>query len=310
MDFKKYFCPVCNNKFTDEDDVVVCPECGTPHHRECYFSNGGCFNADKHNSEENITETYTNKEAENKEKTPVITVEIDKNNQGEKTDIFGNNNVNFSPSQTPLIDGKHGALYEIALGNSQRFYIPRFILMDKFNKKLTFNMVPFFFPMAWALYRKMYSIFAIILAVYTVLFGSIFYFIGTDAEFIKANEVCMQENPEYLTDVMAYLSGNGDYSLTPAQQELIKEMRNIYVPSILVKMTRIVPIAIRILMGLFGTYLYMMKLSKNIGKAEQKGLFGDDLKKYLHIRYGTFPFILVALVGFFEVLITYSKFDL
>lgn len=43
-------CPVCGKTFTDSDDIVVCPECGTPHHRECYAKNGKCFNDDRHGS--------------------------------------------------------------------------------------------------------------------------------------------------------------------------------------------------------------------------------------------------------------------
>ncbi len=43
-------CPVCNNNFEQEDDIVVCPKCGTPHHRACYNSLGHCANADKHSS--------------------------------------------------------------------------------------------------------------------------------------------------------------------------------------------------------------------------------------------------------------------
>ena len=48
MNYKIYKCPVCNIQFDDDADVVVCPECGTPHHRECYIQNGKCINADKH----------------------------------------------------------------------------------------------------------------------------------------------------------------------------------------------------------------------------------------------------------------------
>lgn len=44
-------CPVCGENFTENDDVVICPHCGTPHHRECYNSLGHCFNADKHNTD-------------------------------------------------------------------------------------------------------------------------------------------------------------------------------------------------------------------------------------------------------------------
>ncbi len=48
MDFTKYSCPVCDKRFTSDDDIVVCPECGAPHHRECYDSLEHCFYEDKH----------------------------------------------------------------------------------------------------------------------------------------------------------------------------------------------------------------------------------------------------------------------
>ncbi len=37
-------CIVCGEKFTSEDDVVICPQCGTPYHRACYEKNGKCIN--------------------------------------------------------------------------------------------------------------------------------------------------------------------------------------------------------------------------------------------------------------------------
>ncbi len=48
MEFSEYKCPVCSKHFAEGDDVVVCPECGAPHHRECYESNGSCFYEDRH----------------------------------------------------------------------------------------------------------------------------------------------------------------------------------------------------------------------------------------------------------------------
>lgn len=41
-------CPVCGKPFAEEDDVVVCPECGAPHHRECYWEQGHCAYEDRH----------------------------------------------------------------------------------------------------------------------------------------------------------------------------------------------------------------------------------------------------------------------
>lgn len=48
MIYTGYTCPVCSNKFEEKDDVVVCPVCGTPHHRACWQSLGHCANEDKH----------------------------------------------------------------------------------------------------------------------------------------------------------------------------------------------------------------------------------------------------------------------
>lgn len=42
-------CPVCREAFAAEDDIVVCPLCGAPHHRDCYKRNGECAYSDKHN---------------------------------------------------------------------------------------------------------------------------------------------------------------------------------------------------------------------------------------------------------------------
>ncbi len=45
-------CPVCGLPFTEEDDdIVVCPECGAPHHRECYTAHGKCGCDEDHGTE-------------------------------------------------------------------------------------------------------------------------------------------------------------------------------------------------------------------------------------------------------------------
>lgn len=48
MDYIGNKCPVCQKYFHADDDVVVCPDCGTPHHRECYESLGHCYNEKLH----------------------------------------------------------------------------------------------------------------------------------------------------------------------------------------------------------------------------------------------------------------------
>lgn len=41
-------CPVCHKPFTPTDDVVVCPDCGTPYHRACWPADGVCVHAALH----------------------------------------------------------------------------------------------------------------------------------------------------------------------------------------------------------------------------------------------------------------------
>ena len=48
MDYIGTNCPVCEEAFKQGDDIVVCPECGTPHHRHCYESVNHCVFQDKH----------------------------------------------------------------------------------------------------------------------------------------------------------------------------------------------------------------------------------------------------------------------
>lgn len=41
-------CPVCEQAFTDDDDIVVCPDCGTPYHRACWQKVGVCLHQSEH----------------------------------------------------------------------------------------------------------------------------------------------------------------------------------------------------------------------------------------------------------------------
>lgn len=41
-------CPVCEQVFTDDDDIVVCPDCGTPYHRACWHKVGVCMHQSEH----------------------------------------------------------------------------------------------------------------------------------------------------------------------------------------------------------------------------------------------------------------------
>ena len=50
MDYIGEKCPVCEKIFTADDDIVVCPDCGTPHHRSCYAAEKKCANEEYHST--------------------------------------------------------------------------------------------------------------------------------------------------------------------------------------------------------------------------------------------------------------------
>ncbi len=50
MKYENCPCPYCGRPLAAEDDVVVCPVCATPQHRECWMENGHCANDSLHAS--------------------------------------------------------------------------------------------------------------------------------------------------------------------------------------------------------------------------------------------------------------------
>ena len=48
MFYDNKVCDGCSEIMLEGDDIVVCPECGTPQHRECYNKNNECVNAHLH----------------------------------------------------------------------------------------------------------------------------------------------------------------------------------------------------------------------------------------------------------------------
>lgn len=50
MNYENQTCPICGKPLLSGDDVVVCPECATPQHRECWMQHGRCANDEKHGS--------------------------------------------------------------------------------------------------------------------------------------------------------------------------------------------------------------------------------------------------------------------
>lgn len=50
--YEGYTCPICQQAFAENDDIVACPQCGLPHHRACWAKEGRCHLHHLHNTDE------------------------------------------------------------------------------------------------------------------------------------------------------------------------------------------------------------------------------------------------------------------
>lgn len=302
MKYSNYKCPVCNNQFTEDDDVVVCPDCGTPHHRECYIHKGKCFNWDKHGTNEPIEVEFVDvEENENmQENTDFFQHESTENTTENTQEIVQEIFEEFKNNKDYSLNGKHISFYEAAIGKNQKYYVPRFMLMEKSKKAMSWNIAGFFVPLAWCLYRKMYKFAAIIFALYILLIGTIGFNFMSNEEFVNTVVECAEEDPNFYENILLYNTRNSSVSLTEKQMKLNKLTNEFKLPVPIQIMTYVIVYGIRILMGIYATNLYYKKLTKSIEKVDKLDLSPDMKRSVLFRKCGTLPFIIVAIIGFFE----------
>ncbi len=198
MDYTGQKCQVCGIEFTENDDIVVCPICGTPHHRDCYNELGRCVNEEKHNDNYDWNKENKPKE-ENKCKNCGFV-------NGEEMLFCGkcgtplgenSNSQNTPPKQAPptgnpfITQGADGAphlnldplagvppettfdenvtaqdLADVTKVNSF-YYMNVFSRLKKVGSG-KFSFAAFFFGSIWWIYRKNYAV-GIVLFLFTLL---------------------------------------------------------------------------------------------------------------------------------------------
>ena len=165
-------CPVCNNTFKHDDDIVVCPECGTPHHRECYMENKSCVNHNKHSEDYRWEPTFVSLEEtetvnpQSKEKS-IYQQAIDMtelsypNIQSDKINPFFREYYGDLEEEVPAED------VAIFVRQDSHRYVSKFHSIA--NGKPTWNWAAFFFTPYWFFYRKLHKIGAIIFAIFLLI---------------------------------------------------------------------------------------------------------------------------------------------
>lgn len=183
-------CPVCQKKFKKDDDIVVCPHCGAPHHRSCYNEIGHCYYEETHGTADQWSREKAEK-AENTAKTdfafstrrcphcgfdnPAFAEFCGHCGRPVEPDAVHNpppppqnttfREFTFVPFRAPVqdtggvdpnlsIDGERAADVAQAVGTNQSYYMPVFENFEKTGNKIKWNWAAFLLGPYWLLYRK------------------------------------------------------------------------------------------------------------------------------------------------------------
>lgn len=298
-------CPVCGKPFEENEDIVSCPVCGAPHHRACWKQEGHCHFEDTHGTE-NQWKKEEVKEETNKENTIQFCkicgapnppsnslcsqcgnpIHLDENNTSQTN--TPPNFQEFSPFRVIRIDNFGGVprnericdqeVEDVAaiVGQNSTYYLPRFKKMSDGESPAKWNWASFFFTPYWLLFRKNYLVGGLLL-----LFEILQSIIITYIETIKLN---------FIVDASSNMPGIYDQfqSIMNSGGPLAKY---VYIIAIF----GFISIAIRIVFGFFGNYIYMNTCVNKIKK--QKELYPDCYKSKLH-AIGGISFSLACLSYF------------
>lgn len=271
MKYDNVKCPVCNEVFTTESDVVVCPECGTPHHRDCYLKVGQCINAEKH------AEGYT---WLNPNPTSVETHEATKKAEPAKVIVGGVVTSETAPNgAVPAIEidrnGNTRAVYRAITPNEKigeftveeygkvvqknvHKYIPKFMMLDKTKSKVSLNWAAFFFGPFWMFYRKMYKYGTIALLILGIL---PLIFMGDVLTYSEESTAVYNE----LVEIMLSDADITNEELTAMTNEVAEKMP---VEPTVLRVSSYIEFAISAVLFLFGNYFYKKHCEEVLTKAK------------------------------------------
>lgn len=299
-------CPVCGKKFTQDDDVVVCPVCGTPHHRECYNLHNACANEKFHSADfewKPEAQPQAPKAFEEHGKDGAKTVvcpNCGRENPAEEPNClycsarlynvqtpfppapnmpYGARVVEISPDDT-IGSHKVSDVAAYVQVNANR-YIPKFYVAEKTGRKHTFNWAAFFFSPYWFFFRKMNIIGFALLLVSLFTTG-----ICTTPRFIERAQT-------YQTSVEQYQ--NGELSVEE-MSEVSKEFMK--TPEVIALAG--VEFAIRLFGGIFGNSLYKKKIEKDLTDFKVEAQTDEEYRLRIMKRGGiSMAMSVIAVFGYY-----------
>lgn len=305
--FEGCSCPVCGQAFKHDDDVVVCPKCGAPHHRECYKTNNVCAFDDKHDEgfiwqKEDYAETQSDSSRNSvrcvfcgTENAPdrlycsdcnrplftspdYATRANDSSAANENAASASDTSAGHffvSGSEITIPDGE--TIDDVPIGDIKKFvqntffyYIPTFYIMSRQCKKLTLNFAALFLHGLWFISRKMYILGSFLLTAQLALQFGIAYLNSKYITFIEP--AIMQATAEnYTTELMKATTDYVTQNPLPAM--------------ILIGLT-VLSYCLYAFSGLFANHIYKRNCVKRIKEINAAASSVDEFNSALEAQGG------------------------
>lgn len=250
MNYTGEKCVKCGREFTEDDDVVVCPECGSPHHRECYFEDNMCANSELHGSGFVWKKTKTDDKA-------AEDIEIYVDSEAEE-ETFTNDSGSSEAGQDfgisrpylgfdPNEDMGGATLKEVSefVKTNTIYYIPIFKRMKDIGSKMSFNLICFLFPPLYFANRRMWF-WAIFTTAATVLFAL----------------------PSTIGNFLDDCIENGRFLFSPEITNFL--YNNQHILSAAIDICNMFNMLMKVLMCLFGNWLYFRFSMKSLIKLKNR----------------------------------------
>ncbi len=259
MKYDNVKCPVCDEVFTPESDVVVCPECGTPHHRDCYLKAGQCHNDEKHSDgytwiNPNVSSVPVSEPAKKTEPPKVIaggvvTPEMAPNGAVPAIEVDRDGNtraVYRAISANEKIGEFTVEEYGKVVQKNIHKYIPKFMMLERTQSKFSVNWAAFFFGPFWLFYRKMYKYGAIALLLLSIL---PLIFMGDVLTYSEETTAAYNE----FVEIMLADADMSDDELSAMTEEVMEKMP---VEPTVLRVSSYIEFVISVALGFFGNLLY------------------------------------------------------
>lgn len=319
-------CFGCGKKLQEKDDVVVCPECGTPYHRECWTKNNKCINIELHQSGETWKSERQKEEEQKPEQIcpncgtandqaaqrcqncgasmaePPQMPSWEENGDSDvppqrdsfrermrrTAEMMGMDDPCCGMNRDDVIGGER--LEDVAdfVGNNTLYYLPKFRRFHE-GHRISLNFPCLIFPQFYFANRKMWLFSIILIAVLTLLH-------------LPQMAMMLQTSLPDMIQMIKSSEGSALAEMYPNMQQVMQNMLEqlktyetfVYNAAVI---CNYLEVGATIVLGLFGNWMYYRFVLRQVHQIAQEDLSKEMRRHRLRAQGGTNGWLIVGMVA-------------